>query len=165
MKKVAMSQGLSTIVDDADYEVVSAYKWRVQKSKSGPYARAWTPMKDKKRTLILIHRLIASRTFPSIDGFLVDHRNGDGLDNRRENLRLCKHSQNAMNKRCHGSTSWFKGVSCRANSKKWRAAIRANGDRIDLGSFDTEIEAAQAYDRAAKDLFGEFARLNNPDAA
>jgi hypothetical protein len=99
-------------------------------------------------------------------GVLVDHINGDGLDNRRMNLRLANHSQNAAN-RCKPqrsrSTSRYKGVFFEASGKRkkrWRALIKVDGQTIHLGSYSEEIEAAVAYDIAAKKHFGEFAKLN-----
>ena len=88
----------------------------------------------------------------------VDHKNGDGLDNRKTNLRLATPSQNNMNKLGRrGSTSKYKGVSlCGGGSKKWRARIKHDS----LGRFENEVEAALAYDEKAQQIFGEFAKLN-----
>lgn len=92
----------------------------------------------------------------------VDHQNGDSLDNRRDNLRWCKHADNAKNLKKWSSptSSAYKGVSLHKQTGKWRAYITLGAKQKSLGCFDNEIEAARAYDTAAKDLFGEFARLN-----
>ena len=97
---------------------------------------------------------------------LVDHRNNNGLDNRRDNLRLATSSQNNCNSRKRkNTTSQFRGVCfCKAKGK-WDANINLAGKRIWLGSFDSEIEAGKAYDEAAKKCHGEFARLNFPEVA
>jgi hypothetical protein len=96
-------------------------------------------------------------------GLLVDHRNNDTLDNRRANRRLATCSQNRINSRRDKSrtSSRYVGVSLEKGRGKWLAYISYNGKRIHLGRFDDEIEAAKAYDEAAKKYHGEFARLNN----
>jgi hypothetical protein len=104
-------------------------------------------------------------------GLVVDHRNGDGLDNRRSNLRFSTRAGNARNRRHHRSwrgrecASRFKGITWDKEARKWCAAIYVDGKRKNLGRFHSEMEAAKAYDRAALAEFGEFARLNfNPDS-
>jgi len=95
---------------------------------------------------------------------MIDHINGNGLDDRRANMRTCTNQQNMRNlrKRRSGS-SIYKGVYYDKRRRTWYARICHNGKNIHLGTFATEIEAARAYDRAARRLFGEFARLNFPD--
>jgi hypothetical protein len=96
-------------------------------------------------------------------GLLVDHRNGIGLDNRRANLRLATNSQNGCNKpKKKNTSSQFIGVSFHKKAGKWACFIRNKGRRTWLGSFESEIDAARAYDEAAKKYHGEFARLNFP---
>ena len=96
-------------------------------------------------------------------GMQIDHINGNGLDNRKVNLRLCNSSQNQRNARKRKSgTSRFKGVDWHKESKKWRARICVNRKRIHIGRYKSEFEAAQAYDKKAIELFGEFASLNFP---
>jgi len=107
-----------------------------------------------------MHRAILNAP-PRMD---VDHINGNGLNNTRENLRLCTRSQNMMNQRLKGGTSRFRGVSWLKGGAKWHAQVRANGKRLHLGLFTDETEAAMAYDAAARELFGDFARLNFGDA-
>jgi hypothetical protein len=99
------------------------------------------------------------------DDLLVDHHNHNGLDNRRFNLRLATDSTNQQNarKRITKTTSRFKGVDFVKATGKWRARIAVNGRRLFLGSFDSELEAALAYDAAARKYFGEYACLNFPD--
>jgi len=98
-------------------------------------------------------------------GLLVDHRNRNTLDNRRENLRLATRSQNSCNSRIDKSkaTSQFRGVQYWKRRGRWVAKIKHKGKETWLGSFDNEIDAARAYDDAAKKYHGEFARLNLPD--
>jgi hypothetical protein len=97
-------------------------------------------------------------------GMLVDHADGNKANNCRLNLRICTRQENQRNTAKHGgTTSRFKGVSFDRRLRKWGAAIQAGGKRIWLGYFTDEAEAARAYDRAAVELFGEFARLNFPE--
>lgn len=98
-------------------------------------------------------------------GLICDHKNHDGLDNRRSNLRLCTPSQNSQNRRKQpGCASRHKGVCLSGRLKnKWQAAIWLNGIRINLGHFDNELTAGIAYDRMAGKLFGDFAYLNFPE--
>jgi len=94
-------------------------------------------------------------------GFEADHINGDTLDNRRENLRTVTKAQNNMNRKCAFGVSRFKGVSHLPGGKKpWRAMIGTGGRNLHIGYFDSERGAAEAYDREARLLFGEFAATN-----
>jgi hypothetical protein len=94
-------------------------------------------------------------------GECVDHISRDGLDNRKSNLRICTVSQNGMNRRGKiGGTSKFKGVSSPSMTSKWVANIRVNGKNKCLGRFENNVDAAKAYDVAAKEYYGEFARTN-----
>jgi len=97
-------------------------------------------------------------------GVMCDHRNHNGLDNRKSNLRLCTSAQNQYNKKPKKDcASKYKGVVRRKDCKKWRAKIGFKGKRIHLGYFDDEMDAAMAYDDKAIELFGEFAYLNFPE--
>jgi hypothetical protein len=110
-----------------------------------------------------IHRIILGLS--KGDDLQVDHINRNGLDNRRENLRVCTHQQNQMNRPSRGGSSSYKGVDWRTSHNKWRASIKLNQKKKFLGHFQTELEAAQAYDAAAIILHGEFALLNFPRAS
>jgi len=92
----------------------------------------------------------------------VDHKDGNGLNNRKANLRLCTNSQNQANRNGtqRNNTSGFNGVTWSKHDKKWRAKIMLNKKRVHLGGYYTAAEAANAYDKAAIKLFGEFARVN-----
>lgn len=108
--------------------------------------------------MVLMHRLIVGAG----DGRVVDHLNGDRLDNRRANLRVCSRSQNQMNRRKLAGRFRFKGV-WRGDRGRWRAQIRVDGRLLYLGRFDTDSDAAHAYDAAARQHFGQFAHLNFPE--
>jgi len=153
---IPLTQGLFALVDGEDYEVLSKYKWWAVKDGNTFYAvRAQTV--GSKRQTISMHRQILNAQH----GDEIDHCYGCGLDNRRTNIRFCTMSQNCQNQRpTKGKSSNFKGVSWHKNTKKWQVRIIHNRKNICLGYFLSEIEAAKAYDKKAKQLFGEFARTN-----
>ncbi len=152
-KEIELTQGYKAIVDDADYECLNKMKWCVSECKGG-YLSAMTnaPSGVKPRT-IKMHRLITK----AMVGQDVDHINGNSLDNRSCNLRLCNRSQNLCNhhKRRAG-VSGYTGVSPHGNSGRWRAYVNKNGRQLHCGYFDTAIEAAKERDRVAKIIHGEF---------
>lgn len=154
-----------TQVDDEDYEwVVSKGTWRFKFSNTKcpnpiPYVVHHTNCRGKQVTTVL-HRAVVGAT----RGQIVDHINGDTLDNRRANLRICSSLENTRNarKRGGGTSSIYKGVSWWKNISKWGAYIRVKGKLVILGYFDDEVLAAKAYDKAALETFGRFSRLNFP---
>jgi hypothetical protein len=148
-KQVPLSRGLFALVDDEDFDLVSAHKWRVIESGETLYAHTW--IDDQS---IGMHRLLAGPLATEV----VDHENWNGLDNRRRNLRPCLHKHNMRNKRKQTPLATSKGVHF--DKGKWRAGIVHDGDRVDLGRYNSEILAARQYDRAARLLFGRFARTN-----
>ncbi len=143
------------LVDTDDAPMVLGYRWHLMRLPDALYAST-TTSRDDGATTVLMHRLIA-HTAP---GLKTDHWNGDGLDNRRSNLRPCTHTQNMQNRKVSKlSTIGFKGVSRHKNG--YRACIAVAGKRLRLGNFSTAVDAADAYNRAAVEHFGEFARLND----
>lgn len=150
------------MVDPADYKRLRGYEWLAKKGKNSFYARRYVPGgKGKRETLIYIHQEVIQ--VPG--GMVVDHINHDGMDNRRANLRAATYSQNLCNrkKRLGAMYSKYKGVHWHKLHKKWAGRITFDKKTIHLGYFRTEIEAAKAYDRAAKEYHGEFAYLNLPE--
>jgi len=140
------------LIDDCDYDLVKDYNWHCAKSRNTFYAVS--VFKNKK---IKMHRFILSPKSSEI----IDHINGNGLDNRRNNLRIVTASQNRMNCGSYkGTSSIYKGVTYREEYKKWVSGVRFKGVRYNLGTFDNEIAAAVAYDKKSIELFGEFARVN-----
>lgn len=174
---IDVGRGMSTLVDadvweserlyspfsgaDPFHVTPSLVKWRAEKNRNVWYAHKEITVAGK-RTFLALHRLI-DQTPP---GMLVDHVDGNGLNNVLTNLRRCTHSQNMANESVRrGGTSPYRGVRLIPRSKRpWRAQIHFsdNGRKRSksLGTFDTAELAAAAYDRAAAELFGEFARLN-----
>lgn len=151
MREITLTQGYVTVVDDEDYERLSVYHWRALRSRSTTYA-----VRSAGRGTVMMHREILG-----VDT-QVDHQNGSGLDNRRQNLRAATTSQNGMNRRKAKGSSRFKGVAFDRRTRNWQAYIKVDGKTNFLGRFSSEEEAARAYDEAANASFGEFARLNFP---
>jgi hypothetical protein len=156
MPQILLHNGMSAAVDEADYEQLAPYRWQATCS-SGRVWYAIRSVNDAGKTrTIHMHRQIMA---PSA-GMLVDHINRDGLDNRRENLRLATPSQSNAN-RILPSANCFRGIKRRGT--KWHAKIQISRRGYFLGSYETAEEAARAYDRAAFENYGEFARLNFPE--
>lgn len=154
MKQIQLANGMVAIVDDGDYEIVARLAWQAELRKGVWYAihEEYTPRRRKVR----MHRLILAVRQDQ----LVDHKDHDGLNNTRANLRICTPAQNNHNRRPSAHSSDFKGVTWRKNRSRWVAQIQFKGKGKFLGQFHDEIEAAKAYDRAATRLFGEFACVN-----
>lgn len=143
----------NVIVDDDVFNDLTWYRWNVN---NAGYAGAWIDGKQ-----VLLHRYIMGAK----DGEEVDHINGNRSDCRRENMRLCTHSQNIANDGPKASNKLgIKGVDWHEPNKKFRATIRVNYKKIHLGLFDTAKEAAIAYNEAAKKYYGEFAYQNDLEA-
>ena len=156
MKRIQLSQGKYALVDDADFEVVSKYRWHAYKHRNTWYAkRNVREHEGINRKTEFMHKLITGYA-------QTDHENGDGLDNRRANLRDATDQQNRMNMRksTKPKSSVFKGVHWLRSTGRWHAEIKLNGRKHHLGFFDDEVVAAAAYNQAASELFGEFALLN-----
>jgi len=159
--KVPLTQGKYAIVDKEDFERLSKCKWQfdhgyaVRSHYIGPH-----PTKkgqDEKRK-VYMHREVVGAT----KGQTTDHKDGDRLDNRSANLRLCSELQNHQNQRKRSDNkSGYKGVSWSKKARKWEAYITVDKKRKYLGLFDRLYQAAEKYNTAAKVYFGEYANLNN----
>lgn len=159
--EVKLTRGLVTIIDAEDFELVSQWKWFANIGGNTAYAvRKQRIHGTNRQKTVSLHRTLLNAP----EGMHVDHINHNGLDNRRENLRLCTPAENRWNsKRQKGSSSDFKGVGKfkDGRAKPWAATICA-GKKIYRRCFTTELEAALWYDEKAKEHFGEFAKLNFP---
>lgn len=150
VKEIPITKEAVALVDEDDYEYLAQFKWHLH---SAGYAI--TSIKGKKKYM---HRLILSAK----KGEIVDHANHNTLDNRKENIRICTHRENLRNSRNFGGRSKYRGVTEYKRSKyKWAASIVTEEGALNLGYYYTEIEAAYAYDLAAKKYFGEFALIND----
>lgn len=151
--EIVLVNGGTTIVDTADAILVAGFNWH--RSTNG-YVYA-----DRNKLRLALHRLIAGAG----DNEQVDHENGDPLDNRATNLRVCNPSQNSANRgpdrRRGGTTSKYKGVSWSRSKNRWVVYVHVNGKTRYIGRSTDEFEAARMYDQAALEVWGEFARLNN----
>ena len=149
MKEILLNRGFKAIVDDSDFDNLSLYHWHViiNKTHRTQYAsRSWC--KNYKYYHLSMHRHILGLV--TNDGLIVDHINGNGLDNRRCNLRISSPVLNQYNSRIRiDNTSKCKGVTFHKYTRKWVARIKINGQRKGLGYFDDPIDAAKAYDKAA----------------
>lgn len=146
MKEIQLTQGKVAIIDSNDFEKLSQFKWYFHEG----YARTDI---SNKRLKIYMHRMIIG------DGeYITDHINSNRLDNRKSNLRKCTFSQNSVNKFKvnRKTTSKYKGVYFASDRNKWRVQVGRNK----IGSFNTEQEAAIAYNKKAVEIYGEFAKLN-----
>ena len=162
-REIFLGEGFYTIVDLSDYYLFNNFRWSAKRDRRNIYAVRFLNEPLKQATIVSLHRIILN----SPPNLLVDHKNGHTLDNRRENLRLATRSQNVHNK-CKTqseTSSKFIGVSFEKRRGRWDVRIRHEGKQIWIGTFDNEIDAAKAYDEAAKKYHGEFARLNFPESA
>jgi hypothetical protein len=159
-RRVPLTRGKYAIVDPEDYDWLMKYKWHANCARGKFYAVNSRMQK--------MHRLIVLNSNPNFEmrntKMLVDHINGDGLDNRKVNLRLATPAQNNWNSKSgmDRGKSKYKGVKWHKHVKKWAAVISVNGQRKHLGYFADEKQAARAYDKAAKEFRGEYAILNFP---
>lgn len=154
---VDYSKYFIAIIDKEDIDKIKNYRWSVTKTKNTPYAQSTKKDKLGTRTCILMHRIIMNAQ----KGQEIDHKNRNGLDNRKENLRFCTRQQNRWNsKKQNRSISLYKGVSWNKVAEKWQAFLCVNYKNKSLGYFDNQADAAIAYNNAAVKCFGEFAMLN-----
>lgn len=158
MKEISLTKGKVAIVDDDDFDNLNQYKWRALQDGVNFYAVRNMKRPRIYKGLIRMHRVILGLTDPAV---LVDHKDMDGLNNQRNNLRIANKSQNGANRNSElNSVSKFKGVCWDSSNKKWKVQIRKDGKRSSLGMFHSEQDAADAYNKAAIKLHGEFAKLN-----
>lgn len=152
MKLIPLTQGKFAMVDDEDFDRLNQFKWYAQKTGSRCYAATGRH--------IYMHRVILGLS----GNIMTDHKNGNGLDNQKSNLRPATNAENQQGFRRLKSvkSSVFRGVSWKKIAKLWYVTIAVKGENTHLGCYESEEDAAHVYDYAAKIYFGEFARLNFP---
>ena len=163
-RTVKLTRGKSAIVDASDYDWINQWKWCADKSKNIWYSHRTIYNKEiigKGRFVkVRMHRLIIG----AAKGEIVDHINGNGIDNRRENLQICSHSDNIQKGHHRPNQYGYLGVSYSEDCtiRHWKARISNNGKRYELGHFLTSKDAAKAYDEEATRIHGATAKLNFP---
>lgn len=156
MKEISLTRGKVALVDDADYIYLNQWTWQATRGRSAVWYATRTDCANERKT-VSMHSLLLITS----GNFRADHKNGNGLDNRKENLRPATRQQNGHNQKLSvRNTSGFKGAAWYARHRVWTAQIRVSGRLLHLGRFRRLLDAATAYDMAAQVYFGEFARLN-----
>lgn len=166
IREIPLTRGQVALVDADVYEVVSQFKWTITPRYTGFYAYRQAPRGGSRKVTQYMHRFIMAHYLGHElkRNEFVDHIDDNGLNNCRDNIRICTPSQNLANLRSRKGSSIYKGVSLFKASGKWKASICKHRKQIHLGFFTDEADAARAYDAAAKELFGEFALPNFPEA-
>jgi hypothetical protein len=157
-RKIYLTKGKYAMVSPEDFEEVNRHKWQVVNNHNDTFYAIRSVRINGSKKRLMMHREIMKPA----EGFVVDHGDGDGLNNTRDNLSIVTAAENSYNRmKCKNiCSSKYKGVSREKKSNKWRAIINYKGIPIRLGWFDNEIDAAKAYDEAAKKYYGEYAFLN-----
>jgi hypothetical protein len=164
-RRIPLTRGEYALVDPADYSRLSQYKWHIVGARGTFYAvRNTGQQRGQKRIVVKMHREILKVP----DGMFVDHINHNGLDNRRANLRPATQAQNARNRRkghrdCYHSN--YKGLTWYRREKRWGVRVMVDSKSKFIGYFENELDAAKAYDKAARKYHGEYASLNFTDRA
>ena len=175
-RRIYLGEGVWTLVSPKDYYVLNDYNWYLSSNGTNFYAFRNAKIGPGKVKMVSMHRQIMQHELHAALGtpnaehnnlsnkLLIDHKNNDTLDNRKINLRLATHSQNAYNRKKikTKTSSKYIGVYFEKATGRWTVKIRTNGKRLWLGRFTSEIAAAKAYDKAAKKYHKEFAKLNFP---
>ena len=155
-KEIELTNGMVAIVDDEDYNYLLDYNWRCLKNGRTCYAIFGRRI-NGKYSLVWMHRMIMDAKDRKQE---VNHINHNGLDNRRQNLRITTHDKVVIQSQVlNNKTTKHKGISYHKPSNKWRSRISINGKTIYLGYYINEIEAAKAYEKKAIEIFGEFAHI------
>lgn len=155
MKRIKLTQSKFALIDKKDFNRIKNYKWCVCHLER----RQCYAVSRINGKVIPMHRFLLNLTNPKIQS---DHKDGNGLNNQRYNIRIATNQQNSMNQRLQlrPKSSKYKGVTWDKNRNKWMTKIKFNQKGIHLGRFKTQEEAALAYNKKAKELFGKFANLN-----
>lgn len=156
MIKIPLRDEYETLIDDEDFNLVNQRKWYLHIDKTGP--NLFYVLSSPGGQTMSMHRLIMGCA--KGDGKQIDHIDGNGLNNQKNNLRFCTGSQNCMNRTYANNTSQYKGVTWKKANQKWCAQIMMGGRKKHIGLYEKKEDAAKAYDQMAFQIFGKFARLN-----
>ncbi len=157
MIEIPLTKCKVALIDEDDFNLVGNLRWCASQNGQNWYAMRALPRNGRRQLHQRMHHLILGKS-------LIDHINGNGLDNRRENLRIASNRENCFNQRKRAGSSTYKGVCFDIESDKWLVQIQVNGKRKKIGRFKNEVEAALAWDEAARLYYKEFAALNFPRA-
>jgi len=155
MKEIFLTQNKVALVDDKDFDYLNQFKWYAER-KGNTYYAARKIVVNGLKTSIRMHTVILNIK----NGLICDHIDHNGLNNQRNNIRICTNRQNSMNKSSSGISKYLGVSPSNIDKKPWRAFIKINGKSTSLGYFKTEKDAAKIYNEAAKEHFKEFANLN-----
>ncbi len=159
MREIKLTQGKVALVDDEDFEAVSQFKWYATVKDGRIYYACRKTTINGQRIIIHMHRLLMGLDKGCAK--VIDHIDGNGLNNQKCNLRICTIQQNCQNRKSQkNNTSGYKGVSFDKQYLKWKARICAKDKRTVIGYYVNKEQAALAYNEAAKKHYGEFASLN-----
>lgn len=154
MKRIPLTKGLFALVDDCDFDALNQFKWHASKHKNTFYAKKVFRNLDGTKAITMMHRALLSPK----ESEQVDHADRDGLNNCRTNLRICTYSENNKNRRIFkNNTSGYRGVIAAPNGRFY-AQIYKNGRCTALGGYGSILQAAEAYEAAAKRIYGDFAK-------
>jgi hypothetical protein len=153
MKEIKLTQDKIALVDDDDFEYINQFKWY-----AGKYPNTFYAQRNLGKVKIRMHREIMKTQLENNIGKIIDHIDGNGLNNQKNNLRICTRAENGRNRHTINNSSGYLGVS--KSGKKWKPTIKVNKKTIYLGYFKDKKDAAKAYNEAAIKYHGEFARPN-----
>ena len=156
MKEIILSKKFKALVDDECFELLNQWKWSASINKNKVYAERKSTINGISKK-IKMHRLILGIKNPKL---VVDHIDGNGLNNQKCNLRICSIKENSCNRNVAKNKKQSKYLGVHLNYNKWYAQIRHNKKLINIGPFETDLDAAKAYNNKAIELHGEFANLN-----
>ncbi len=161
--KISLNHGKEVLLNDSDLPLISPYKWYAAHNNNTWYAQSWNKKNGKDKGIVLMHRIIMGNPQPT-KNWEIDHINRNGLDNRRDNLRIVSRSENIRNQSGRSKSGLgFKGVYRQVGGKRFMAALFPKGEKyIHLGLYDTPEKAAKAYDIGIRRLYGKSAVLNFP---
>lgn len=163
VKRIPLSKGMFALVDEVDYPKLATFKWHAMSSGTNGHGRTWYAVRSLPKINGTYPKVFMHRQIMGVDS-MIDHKDGNGLNNTRDNLRPANRAENNRNiaKPRHGKTSIYKGVYWDRHKNRYKAALRVYRKNVSIGYFRDQADAAWAYDREARKRFGAFAFTNFP---